>query len=136
MKKDLPFHVLDNFDFLFLHPLHISRRFPYIIKDVSSEADFGTAWAMRDQSWMLSNVVYLVLYLDLWDRKCCIVICIVIVNAILVVQRRIDWSSHRRFSIKKESLQISQNSQENTCARVSSLRDSITGFFLWISRDL
>ena len=54
-----------------------------------------------------------------------IVICIVIVNAISVIQRRIDRSSHRRFSIKKLFLQISQNSQENTCARVSSLRDSI-----------
>ena len=46
-----------------------------------------------------------------------IVICIVIVNAISVIQRRIDRSSHRRFSIKKLFLQISQNSQENTCAR-------------------
>ena len=64
------------------------------------------------------------------------VICIVIENAILVVQRCIDRSSHRRFSIKKVFLQISQNSQENTCARVSSLRDSMTGFFLWIFRNL
>ena len=55
---------------------------------------------------------------------------IVIVNAISVVQRRIDRSSHWKFSIKKVFLQISQNSWENTCARVSSLRDSITGFFL------
>ena len=58
------------------------------------------------------------------------VICIVIENDILVVQRRIDRSSHRRFSIKKVFLQISQNSQENTCPRISPLRDSITGFFL------
>ena len=42
---------------------------------------------------------------------------IVIVNAILVVQRRIDRISHRRFHIKKVLLVISQNSQENTCAR-------------------
>ena len=63
-------------------------------------------------------VVYLVLYLNLWARKCCIIICIVIVNAILVVQRRIDRISHRRFYIKKVFLQISQNSQENTCASV------------------
>ena len=48
-----------------------------------------------------------------------IVICIVIVNVISVIQRRIDRSSHRRFSIKKLFLQISQNSQENTCARQS-----------------
>ena len=61
---------------------------------------------------------------------------IVIVNAISVVQRRIDRSSHRKFSIKKVFLQISQNSQENTCARVSSLRDSITGFFLRIFQNL
>ena len=52
---------------------------------------------------MLSNAVYLELYLDLWARKCCIVICILIVNAILVVQRRIDWSSHRRVFIKKSA---------------------------------
>ena len=52
--------------------------------------------------------------------KCCIVICIVIVNAILVVQRRIDRISHRRVYIKKVFLQISQDSQENTCARVFS----------------
>ena len=58
------------------------------------------------------------------------VICIVIENDILVVQRRIDRSSHRRFSIKKVFLQISQNSQENTCARISPLRDSIIDFFL------
>ena len=57
------------------------------------------------------------------------VICIVIVNAILVVQRCIDKSIHRRFSIKNVFLQISQNSQKNTCARASSLRDSITGLF-------
>ena len=54
---------------------------------------------------------------------------IVIANDISLVQRRIDRSSHGRFSIKKVFLQISQNSQENTCARVSSLRDSITSFF-------
>ena len=66
--------------------------------------------------------------MDLCARKYFIVICIVIQNAILVVQRRIDSSSHRRFSIKKVFLQISQNSQENTCASISPLRDSITGF--------
>ena len=65
-----------------------------------------------------------------------IVIFIIIENAILVVQRRIDRSSHRRFSIKKVFLQISQNSQGNTCARISPLRDSITGFFLWIFWNL
>ena len=50
---------------------------------------------------------------------------IVIVNSIPIVQRRIDRSSHWKFSIKKVFLQISQNSRENTCARVSSLRDSL-----------
>ena len=40
-------------------------------------------------------------------------------NAILLVQRHIDRSSHRKFSIKKVFLQISQYSQENTCARIS-----------------
>ena len=43
-------------------------------------------------------VVYLVLYLNLWVRKCCIIICIVIVNAILVVQRRIDRSATGGFN--------------------------------------
>ena len=66
---------------------------------------------------LLTCSVYLVLCLDLWARKYFIVICIVIENAILVIQRCIDRSSHRRFSIKKVFLQISQNSQENTCAR-------------------
>ena len=47
------------------------------------------------------------------------VICIVIVNTISVIQRSIDRSSHRRFSIKKLFLQISQNSHESTCARQS-----------------
>ena len=65
-----------------------------------------------------------------------IVICIVTENAILVVQRCNDRSSHRRFSIKNVFLQISQNSRENTCARISSLRDSSTGFFLWIFWNL
>ena len=50
-------------------------------------------------------------------------------NAILVVQRCMDRISHRRLYIKNVFLQISQNSQENTCARVSSLRDFITGIF-------
>ena len=54
----------------------------------------------------------------------------------VICMRRIDRSSHRRFSIKKVFLQISQNSQENTCARISPLRDSITGFFLWIFWNL
>ena len=39
-------------------------------------------------------------------------------------------SSHRGCSIKKMFLKISQNSQENTCARVSFFL-----FFLWISRN-
>ena len=50
-----------------------------------------------------------------------IVICIVVVNAISVIQRRFDRSSHLC---------------KNTCAKVSSLRDSITGSFLWIFRNL
>ena len=73
---------------------------------------------MDKLSWLLTYAVNLVLYLDLWARKCCIVICIVIVNAILVVHRRVDRISQRRFYIKKVFLQISQNSQENTCASV------------------
>ena len=35
----------------------------------------------------------------------------------------------RRGSVKKLFLKISRNSQENTCARVSALRDFGTGFF-------
>ena len=54
----------------------------------------------------------------------------------------------RSCSVKKVFLEISQNSQENTCARVSFLiklpasclqlylkRDSGAGFFLWIFRN-
>ena len=39
-------------------------------------------------------------------------------NLIIVISIR---SSHQRCSVKKEFLEISQNSQENTCARVSFL---------------
>ena len=58
------------------------------------------------------------------------------------------WSSHQRCSIKKVLLQISQNPQENPCARsllikLQALRlqfyqksDSGTGVFLWILRFL
>ena len=42
MKKDLPVHVLDNFGFLFHHCIS-GDVLPYIIKDDSSEVDFGTA---------------------------------------------------------------------------------------------
>ena len=46
----------------------------------------------------------------------------------------------QRCSIKKMLLEISQNSQENTCARVSFLiklqaRDSGTSVFLWILQN-
>ena len=72
---------------------------------------------MEKLNSLVIYAVYLVLHLDLdWARKCCIVICIVIVNATLVAQRRIDRRSHGRFSIEKLFLKISQNSQENTCA--------------------
>ena len=86
---------------------------------------------MEKLSWLLTYAVYLVLYLDPWARRYFVVICIVIENAVLVVQRRIDKRSHRRFSTKKVFLQISRNSQEKTCARISPLGDSLTGFFLW-----
>ena len=79
--------------------------------------------SMEKLSYLLNYAVYLVQYLYLWARKCRIVISIVIVNAIVAVQRRIDRSRHRRFSLKKVFLQISQNSQENNCARVSSLQE-------------
>ena len=43
----------------------------------------------------------------------------------------------QRFSVKKVFLDIPQNSQENTCARVSFLIDSPgTGVFLWILRNI
>ena len=52
------------------------------------------------------------------------------------------WSNHQRCSVKKVFLEISQNSEENICARVSFLikqlyqkRDSGTGVFLWILRN-
>ena len=77
---------------------------------------------MEKLSYLLNYAVYLVQYLYLWARKYRIVISIVIANAIVAVQRRIDRSRHRRFSLKKVFLQISQNSQENNCARVSCLQ--------------
>ena len=49
------------------------------------------------------NPVYSVLHLDLWDRKCCFVICIVIVNAILVVERRIDRSATGGFNFSNST---------------------------------
>ena len=102
------------------------------------EVDFEELiiWINGKIKLITTYAVYLVLQLDLCATKYFIAICIVIENAILVVQRRIDRSSHRRFSIKKMFLQISQNSQENTCARISPLGDSITGFFLWIFWNL
>ena len=40
-------------------------------------------------------------------------------------------SSHQKYSVKKEFLETSKNSQENNCARVTLLkRDSGTGVFL------
>ena len=71
---------------------------------------------------------------------------------ILLISERLESNftrgSHRRSSIKKMFLKISQYSQENTCARVSfSLklqasglklylkRDSSTGVFLWIFQN-
>ena len=50
-------------------------------------------------------------------------------------------SSHRRCFIKKVFFEISQNSQENTCDRVSRQqfylkRGSRAGVFLWILRNL
>ena len=46
-------------------------------------------------------------------------------------------SSHQRCSMKIVLLKMSQNSQENTCARVFfwTLIDSATGIFLWVLRN-
>ena len=49
---------------------------------------------------------------------------------------RLCRSSHRRCSTKKVFLQISQNLQENTCAKVSFLiKLHAWGVFLWILRN-
>ena len=62
----------------------------------------------------------------------------------LFLQWKVNSSAHLFFYIKavtgdvlqeKVFLEISQNSQENTCARVPFLRDSGTSVFLWILRD-
>ena len=120
-----------------------------IISFFSFSTAYHAAFALQNKRWcevdfeqlitwingkikLITHAVYLVLHLDLCATKYFIVICIVIENAILVVQRRVDRSSHRRFSIKKVFLKISQNLKENTCARISPLRDSITDFFLCI----
>ena len=59
---------------------------------------------------------------------------IIISYLILILIEAVVW----RCSVKKVFLEISQNSQENTCARVSFFyykRDSVTGAFLWILRS-
>ena len=127
----MPCHALDNFVFLFLHCISCgvclqNKRWCEV------RFEQHIIWINGKMKLILTYAVYLVLYLDLCARKYFIVICIVIENAILVVQRRIDTSSHWRFFIKKVFLQISQNSQENTCVRISPLRDSIADFFLKI----
>ena len=119
-----------------------------IISFFSFSTTYHAAFALENKRWCEADAEQLIIWIN-WKIKLithlrCLfsialenlsvriylnVICIVIENAILVLQRRIDRSSHRRFSIKKVFLQISQNSQESTCARISPLRDSITGFF-------
>ena len=94
--------------------LHVRRRLPYIINDDSEvTSEQLSQWDTNPGSAekLLTYAVYLVLYLDLWVKKCCIVVCIVTANTILVVQSRIDRSSHRRCSIKMVLLQISQYSR-------------------------
>ena len=73
-----------------------------VVKQISEQLDQwkNNPGSLEKLNLLLTDAVYLVLYLDLWPRKCCIVICSVIVNAILVVQRRIDRSSHRICSYK------------------------------------
>ena len=126
-----------------------------IISFFSFSTAYHAAFALQNKRWCEVDFEQLIIWINgkikLITHLCClfstalenlcariyfIVICIVIENAILVVQRCIDRSIHRTFSIKKVLLQISQNSQENTCARISPLRDSITGFFLWIFWNL
>ena len=48
-------------------------------------------------------------------------ICISMYNILVDTRHSNDRSSHWRCSVKKVSLEISQNSRENTCARVSFL---------------
>ena len=123
-----------------------------IISFLSFFTAYHAAFALHNERWCEVDFEQLIIWINgkiklithlrclfstaLGSLRYFIVICIVIENAILVVQRSIDRSSHRRFSIKKMFLQISQNSQENTCARISPLGDSITGFFLWIFWNL
>ena len=126
-----------------------------IISFFSFSPAYHAAFALQNKRWCKVDFEQLIIWINgkiklITHLRCLLstalenlcariyfnVICIVIENAILVVQGRIDRSSHRRFSIKKVFLQISQNSQENTCARISPLRDSITGFFLWIFWNL
>ena len=127
-----------------------------IISFFSFSTAYHAAFALQNKRWCEVDFEQLIIWINgkiklitplrclfstalenLYARIYFIAICIVIENAILVVQRRIDRSSHRRFSIKKVFLQISQNSQENTCARISPLRDSFTGFLriFWNLKD-
>ena len=54
-----------------------------------------------------------------------------------VITKETTEAVAQRCSVKKMLLKISQNSQENTCARVSfliKLQASAAGAFLWILR--
>ena len=91
-----------------------------IISFFSFSTAYHAAFALQNKRWCEVDFEQLIIWINgkiklithlrclfstalenLCARIYFIVICIVIENAILVVQRRIDRSSHRRFSIKK-----------------------------------
>ena len=70
---------------------------------------------------------------DVSRRKNLLVLITELRNSHLITLLKTYRSSHRRCSVKKVFLKISQNSQENTCVRVSFwLNLQVTGNFLWI----
>ena len=79
-KKNLPFHdvfIISFFSF------HVRRHLPYIIKIHFWNSLQLNQWAINPGP-MGPFCTY---YFDLWARKCCIIICIVIVNTKFVAHR-------------------------------------------------
>ena len=84
MKKNLSFHdALDHFVFLYFSN---ACQAVFVQKDDSIVKNFKIAWPMRDYSWTNGKIKLIIhlfcqfssYYLDIWARKCWIVICLVI----------------------------------------------------------
>ena len=92
-KKTCLFMMFFIISFFCISLLHVRWRFPYIIKYGNSEV-FLNQWVINlgpveKLSYLFTYAFHLVLtyYLNLWARKCFIVICIVITNTKFVARR-------------------------------------------------